>query len=69
MWFQRVRLNLSTDWHRECARSVQVDNLAPEPGYTLARYNDPSTPSFFRRNEVLIQVPKFKLLDDNTELL
>uniref|UniRef100_A0A7S0WVG3 SOUL heme-binding protein n=1 Tax=Pyramimonas obovata TaxID=1411642 RepID=A0A7S0WVG3_9CHLO len=41
-----------------------ADNLVPEPGYTLARYNDPSTPSFFRRNEVLIHVPTFKLLDD-----
>jgi hypothetical protein len=30
-------------------------------GYTLARYNDPSTKPFFRRNEVLIPLKDFQL--------
>eukprot|EP00238_Polyblepharides_amylifera_P011009 CAMPEP_0196594834 /NCGR_PEP_ID=MMETSP1081-20130531/79407_1 /TAXON_ID=36882 /ORGANISM="Pyramimonas amylifera, Strain CCMP720" /LENGTH=377 /DNA_ID=CAMNT_0041919205 /DNA_START=206 /DNA_END=1339 /DNA_ORIENTATION=- len=31
------------------------------PGYRLARYNDPSTPGFFRRNEVFIELLNFEL--------
>ncbi|GAX81749.1 hypothetical protein CEUSTIGMA_g9177.t1 [Chlamydomonas eustigma] len=36
--------------------SLLRDGLKPKPGYTLARYNDPTTPPMLRRNEVLIEV-------------
>lgn len=32
------------------------DGLLPEPGYQLARYNEPTVPPFLRRNEVLIRL-------------
>ncbi len=36
------------------------DGLNPAPGYSLARYNEPTVPPFLRRNEVLIQLPGFE---------
>ena len=45
-----LRMLLSTD-----GRSAADDS------FTLARYNDPSTPPRFRRNEVLIPLKKFSL--------
>lgn len=39
-----------------------ADGLTPDGGdWTLARYNDPSTPAAFRRNEILIPLKDFKL--------
>jgi hypothetical protein len=35
--------------------------LSPKGSYVLARYNDPFTPPFLRRNEVLIQLEGFEL--------
>ena len=32
------------------------DGLVPRPGFQLARYNDPGTPPWARRNEVLIDL-------------
>jgi len=32
------------------------DGLQPRPGFALARYNDPGTPPWARRNEVLIDI-------------
>lgn len=39
------------------------DKLVPGVGFVTARYNDPSVPATFRRNEVLIPIEKFKLLE------
>lgn len=39
------------------------DGLVPGVGFVTARYNDPSVPDTFRRNEVLIPVERFKLLE------
>jgi len=35
------------------------DGYNPLPGYSLARYNEPSVPPMFRRNEVLIELHNF----------
>ena len=32
------------------------DGLRPRPGFQLARYNDPGTPPWARRNEILIDL-------------
>jgi len=40
---------------------IAKEKLTPKTGFTLARYNDPSTPAFFRRNEVLIELDGFQL--------
>lgn len=37
--------------------ALLLDGLQPSPGYSLARYNDPFTPPWLRRNEVLIELP------------
>lgn len=36
--------------------ALLLDGLQPSAGYTLARYNDPFTPPWLRRNEVLIEL-------------
>eukprot|EP00873_Tetraselmis_striata_P023346 jgi/Tetstr1/443610/TSEL_031609.t1 len=41
---------------QELRKMLLADGLAPEKGYKLARYNDPTTLPMFRRNEVLIKV-------------
>lgn len=45
---------------RRCRGALLVDGLTPSPGFTLARYNDPFTLPFLRRNEVLIELEDFK---------
>ncbi len=44
-----LREGLLRDGHNACE------------GYELARYNDPSTPGPFRRNEILIQLEGFEM--------
>jgi hypothetical protein len=39
--------------------ALAADGLAAQPGYQLARYNDPLAPPFLRRNEVLIRLAAF----------
>lgn len=41
--------------------SHAAPGLKPKAGFSLARYNDPSTPGPFRRNEVLIELEGFAL--------
>ena len=43
---------------RSCLLSA---GLVPKSSYVLARYNDPFTPPFLRRNEVLIDLEGFEL--------
>ncbi|KAK3233415.1 hypothetical protein CYMTET_56289 [Cymbomonas tetramitiformis] len=45
----------------EIRAAVQRCGLKYKPGYCLARYNDPSTPAFFRKNEILIELEEFVL--------
>lgn len=57
---------LPLDWEVAAAEralrgALLLDGLKPEPGYELARYNDPLTPPWLRRNEVLIRVDGFSL--------
>lgn len=49
------------DAEKRLRASLLYDNLKPAQGYKLARYNDPFTPPFLRRNEVLIRLEEFKL--------
>lgn len=35
------------------------DGLNPKPGYTLARYNEPTVLPAVRRNEVIIELQDF----------
>lgn len=49
------------DAERRLRASLLFDDLKPAEGYKLARYNDPFTPPFLRRNEVLIRLEEFKL--------
>lgn len=49
------------DWEvREAERLLRgallLDGLTPGAGFSLARYNDPFTPPWLRRNEVLIEL-------------
>ena len=46
---------------RRLRAALVRDGLRPAEGYTLARYNDPSTPGFRRRNEVMIELPGYEL--------
>lgn len=41
--------------------ALMRDGLAPSPGWQLARYNDPFTPPWARRNEVLIDLEGYSL--------
>lgn len=45
---------------RELRGALLRDGLKPALGYRLARYNDPLTPIFLRRNEVLIDLEDFE---------
>eukprot|EP00873_Tetraselmis_striata_P018133 jgi/Tetstr1/438397/TSEL_026963.t1 len=47
----------------ELREILMKDKLVPGVGFVTARYNDPSVPATFRRNEVLIPIEKFKLLE------
>ena len=46
---------------RRLRGALLVDGLKVKPGYSLARYNDPFTLPFVRRNEVLIELEVFEL--------
>jgi hypothetical protein len=46
---------------RTLRSALLADGLVLMPGFELARYNDPSTPGPFRRNEVLIQLQDFTM--------
>ena len=50
-----------TDAERRLRAALLYDELYPTDGYKLARYNDPFTPPFLRRNEVLIRLEEFEL--------
>lgn len=46
---------------RRLRGALLLDGLEPGEGYALARYNDPFTLPFLRRNEVLISLKNFEL--------
>jgi hypothetical protein len=46
---------------RRLRGALLLDGLPAGEGYALARYNDPFTPPFLRRNEVLITLRDFEL--------
>lgn len=46
---------------KQLRQALQADNLDPQAGYLLARYNEPTVPPFLRRNEILIDLPDYKL--------
>ncbi|KAK9811083.1 hypothetical protein WJX73_001332 [Symbiochloris irregularis] len=50
-----------TGAERRLRAALLLDGLNPQPGYKLARYNDPFTLPFLRRNEVLIKLDEFEL--------
>lgn len=46
---------------RDLRSALLKAGLRPQESYVLARYNDPFTPPFLRRNEVLIGLTDFQL--------
>jgi hypothetical protein len=46
---------------RRLRERVQRDGFKYEPGFRLARYNEPLIPPFLRRNEVLIKLKDFEM--------
>ena len=50
-----------TDAERRLRAALLLDGLKAVDGYKLARYNDPFTPPFLRRNEVLIKLEDYQL--------
>lgn len=50
-----------TDAERKLRGALLLDELKAVGGYKLARYNDPFTLPFLRRNEVLIKLEDFQL--------
>jgi hypothetical protein len=46
---------------RALRAALLADGHTPKGGFELARYNDPSTPGPFRRNEVLIELEGFTM--------
>lgn len=46
---------------RRLRGALLIDGYCPEEGYTLARYNDPFTLPFLRRNEVVITLENFTM--------
>lgn len=46
---------------RTLRAALLLDGLKAQDGYQLARYNDPFTLPFLRRNEVLIALEDFEL--------
>lgn len=45
---------------RKLREALLREGLNPEPGYVLARYNEPTVPPAVRRNEVLIELKGFQ---------
>ena len=52
-----------TEAERKLRAALLLDGLQPRPGFKLARYNDPFTLPFVRRNEVLILLEGFEFTD------
>ena len=50
-----------TEAERKLRAALLLDSHSGQEGYQLARYNDPFTLPFLRRNEVLIAVEDFEL--------
>lgn len=50
-----------TEAERKLRAALLLDGHKGQEGYQLARYNDPFTLPFLRRNEVLIAVDEFEL--------
>ena len=50
-----------TEAERKLRAALLLDGHKGQKGYQLARYNDPFTLPFLRRNEVLIEVEDFEL--------
>ena len=50
-----------TEAERKLRAALLLDGHKGQEGYQLARYNDPFTLPFLRRNEVLIEVEDFEL--------
>lgn len=50
-----------TEAVRSLRGALLLDGVKAEDGYKLARYNDPFTPPFLRRNEVLIRLDNYQL--------
>lgn len=50
-----------TGAERTLRAALLLDGLKADSGYQLARYNDPFTLPFLRRNEVLIRLEDFEL--------
>ena len=46
---------------RQLRAALLLDGLKPQDGYKLARYNDPFTLPFLRRNEIIMAIDGFKL--------
>ena len=49
-----------TEAERKLRAALLLDGYDGQEGYQLARYNDPFTLPFLRRNEVLIAMDKFE---------
>lgn len=50
-----------TEAVRSLRGALLLDGIKAEDGYKLARYNDPFTPPFLRRNEILIRLDNYQL--------
>ena len=50
-----------TEAERKLRAALLLDGYNIQEGYQLARYNDPFTLPFLRRNEVLIALDDFEL--------
>ena len=50
-----------TEAERKLRAALLLDGIKAQDSYQLARYNDPFTLPFLRRNEVLIAVDDFEL--------
>ena len=48
-----------TSAERKLRAALLLDGLKPQDGYKLARYNDPFTLPFLRRNEIIMAVDGF----------
>ncbi|KAK9832958.1 hypothetical protein WJX74_002802 [Apatococcus lobatus] len=56
-----------TEAERKLRGALLLDGVQASSGYKLARYNDPFTLPFVRRNEVLIRLDDFQLDDSDKE--
>lgn len=56
-----------TEAERKLRGALLLDGLQASSGYKLARYNDPFTLPFVRRNEVLIRLDDFEFNDHDDD--